>query len=168
MSKLTPKQKRFCEEYVIDLNGTQAAIRAGYSENSANVISSENLAKPNIKEYITELQKEISERNKITVDECVSLLAKMARFDIAELYDNTGAIKSIHDIPEDTRLAIEAIDTEDMRMEGMTMGSVNKVKLSSRRANIIELMKHLGGYEKDNDQKATTVNIPVIQWAKPQ
>lgn len=52
MAKLTAKQQRFCDEYLIDLNATQAAIRAGYSEKNARSIASENLAKPNIREYI--------------------------------------------------------------------------------------------------------------------
>ena len=50
--KLTAKQQRFCDEYLIDLNATQAAIRAGYSEKNARNIASENLAKPNIKAYV--------------------------------------------------------------------------------------------------------------------
>lgn len=52
MAKLTAKQKRFCDEYLIDLNATQAAIRAGYSEKTARQIGQENLTKPSIKEYI--------------------------------------------------------------------------------------------------------------------
>ena len=52
MAKLTPKQQRFCDEYLIDLNATQAAIRAGYSEKTAGVIAVENLKKPNIEAYI--------------------------------------------------------------------------------------------------------------------
>ena len=50
--KLTAKQQRFCDEYLIDLNATQAAIRAGYSEKTARQIGTENLSKPSIKEYI--------------------------------------------------------------------------------------------------------------------
>lgn len=52
MEKLRPRQKRFCDEYLIDLNATQAAIRAGYSEKTAGVTAAENLRKPNIKAYI--------------------------------------------------------------------------------------------------------------------
>ena len=52
MANLTAKQQRFCDEYLIDLNATQAAIRAGYSKKTAKVIAAENLSKPNIKEYI--------------------------------------------------------------------------------------------------------------------
>ena len=49
---MTARQKRFCDEYLIDLNATQAAIRAGYSEKTAGVTAAENLKKPNIKSYI--------------------------------------------------------------------------------------------------------------------
>jgi phage terminase small subunit len=65
MTKLNAKQTRFCEEYLIDLNGTQAAIRAGYSEKTAAEIGSENLRKPNIAEYIAELKKNRSDETLI-------------------------------------------------------------------------------------------------------
>jgi phage terminase small subunit len=55
--KLTEKQKKFCKEYVLSLNATQAAIKAGYKESSAYSIGSENLTKPEIKEYIAKLRK---------------------------------------------------------------------------------------------------------------
>lgn len=65
---MTDKQKKFCDEYLIDLNATQAAIRAGYSIKTAKEIGCENLTKPNIAEYIAEKQEEYSHRNAITVD----------------------------------------------------------------------------------------------------
>lgn len=68
MSKLTAKQQRFVDEYLIDLNATQAAIRAGYSKRTANEIGAENLAKPNIAKAISEAQTKRSERTEITQD----------------------------------------------------------------------------------------------------
>ena len=62
--KLTSKQEMFCLEYMKDLNATQAAIRASYSEKTAKDIGCENLAKPNIQERIAELMKERSEKTK--------------------------------------------------------------------------------------------------------
>jgi len=59
---MTPKEIKFCQEYLVDLNGTQAAIRAGYSKRSAKEIASENLTKPNIKKWIEEQQKAIAKR----------------------------------------------------------------------------------------------------------
>lgn len=65
---LTAKQEMFVKEYLVDLNGTQAAIRAGYSEDTANVIASENLTKPNIQEAIQEAMKKRSEKVEITAE----------------------------------------------------------------------------------------------------
>lgn len=59
MDKMTEKQKRFCDEYIVCLNATQAAIKAGYSEKTANVIGAENLTKPYIREYIDKRLAEI-------------------------------------------------------------------------------------------------------------
>lgn len=67
-AKLTPKQELFCKEYIVDLNATQAAIRAGYSEKTANEQGSQLLAKLSIKEYVQSLMDERSERVEITSD----------------------------------------------------------------------------------------------------
>lgn len=75
MEKLTAKQERFCTEYIIDLNATQAAIRAGYSSKTANRIASENLSKPDIQRKIQELQQERAERTEITQDRVLKELA---------------------------------------------------------------------------------------------
>ena len=68
-TKLTDKQKMFCAEYIIDFNATRAAIEAGYSEKTANVTSSQYLAKPSIQEEINRLMKKRSERVQIDADD---------------------------------------------------------------------------------------------------
>ena len=78
-SGLTPKQKTFCEEYLIDLNGSQAAIRAGYSESSAKEIASENLTKPNIQEALKYQIDKRSKRTEITADRILGALDVIAR-----------------------------------------------------------------------------------------
>jgi len=67
-SKLTERQKMFCKEYIVDLNATQASIRAGYSEKTAKQIGSENLSKPYLQEEIARLMKSREERVKLTAD----------------------------------------------------------------------------------------------------
>lgn len=79
MAKLTAKQRRFCDEYLIDLNATQAAIRAGYSEKNARNIASENLAKPNIKAYIDERMAEKESQLIATQDEVLKYLTSVLR-----------------------------------------------------------------------------------------
>ena len=71
MAKLTPKQQRFVDEYLIDLNATQAAIRAGYSEKTAYSIGDENLKKPEIKKAIEQAQKERQKRTLVTQDDVI-------------------------------------------------------------------------------------------------
>ncbi len=69
--KLTDKQQRFVEEYLVDLNATQAAIRAGYSKKTARDIGYENLTKPDIRAAIVEKRKEISKRVDLTIDDVI-------------------------------------------------------------------------------------------------
>lgn len=76
---LTPKQQRFCDEYLIDLNATQAAIRAGYSKKTAGAIATENLQKPNLKAYI---QQRMDEKEKELIadgDEVLKYLTSVMR-----------------------------------------------------------------------------------------
>lgn len=80
--ELTDKQARFCEEYLIDLNATQAAIRAGYSEKTAREQAAQNLSKLNIQEKIAELKAERSKRTEITQDSVIQELAAVARAEV--------------------------------------------------------------------------------------
>ena len=79
MAKLTAKQQRFCDEYLIDLNATQAAIRAGYSEKNARNIASENLAKPNISKYIADRMAEKEKSLIADQDEVLRYLTSVLR-----------------------------------------------------------------------------------------
>lgn len=79
MIKLTAKQKRFCDEYLIDCNATQAAIRAGYSKKTAGATGYENLKKPQIKEYIDEQLKKIENDNVADAQEVMEYLTTVMR-----------------------------------------------------------------------------------------
>lgn len=82
MAKLTEKQRRFCEEYLIDLNGTQAAVRAGYKAKTARAIAAENLTKPDIVKYLQELMRQRSERTGIEADAVIRELRDVAMSDV--------------------------------------------------------------------------------------
>ena len=76
-SELTSKQEAFCEEYMIDLNGTQAAIRAGYKEDNAKQMATENLSKPIIADRIAELKAERSSRTLVDADYVINGLLEV-------------------------------------------------------------------------------------------
>jgi len=94
MPKLEGKQDKFCEEYLIDLNATQAAIRAGYSEKTARQIGSQNLSKLDIQQAIAELKAVRSKRTKVTADEVVNTLADIMRGNICDT-DGDGNSKGV-------------------------------------------------------------------------
>ncbi len=82
MPKLTNKQKRFCEEYLIDLNATQAAIRAGYNPKTARSQGQRMLTKVDIVLYLQRLREEQSERTSITADTVLTELQRIALSDV--------------------------------------------------------------------------------------
>ena len=137
MSKLTDKQELFCHEYLIDLNKSQAAIRAGYSEKTAGETGYENLKKPQIQERITELQAERAKQLNIDKDFVVTNLLEAMR--ICKGIDKTHVVTTTKD----------GIITEEVFKTDMT----NFVKIQDM------FFKHVGGYEKDNEQKKTELNI---------
>ena len=87
MAKLNAKQERFCQEYIVDLNAAQAAIRAGYSAKTARSIGQENLTKPDIARRISELQCSYQEKTEITVEKVIREIAKgaFASLDVSEM-----------------------------------------------------------------------------------
>lgn len=129
--KLTEKQKRFCEEFIKDLNGTQALIRAGYSENGAAVEASKLLTNPNIRSYIQEMQSIRSERT---------------------LVDAGFVIESLVEVANRCMQAKQCMVWD---YEAKAMVPTGEWEFDSQGANkSLELLgKHLGIFEKDNAQK---------------
>lgn len=144
MADLTAKQQRFVEEYLIDLNATQAAIRAGYSADTAKSIGSENLTKPDVQEAIAQAQSERSERTKIDADWLLKRLADEADADVADLYADDGSLLPVKKWPLVWRTGLVAgLDVEDVKDEGRTIGTVRKIKLSDRIKRLELIGKHI-------------------------
>lgn len=145
MAALTAKQQRFVEEYLIDLNATQAAIRAGYSENTAYSIGNENLSKPEIADAIAKAKAERSERTQIDADWVLRRLAAEVDADMADLIDEgTGALRKVHDWPEIWRKGLVAgFDVAEISAEGQSVGEMKKIKLSDRLKRLELIGKHI-------------------------
>lgn len=102
---MTPKQEAFVREYLIDLNATQAALRAGYSERTARQIAAENLRRPEIAAAIQKAMKDRGDRTKVTADRVLMEIERLAMLDPAAL---VGVKKpaDIAKLPEEVRRAI--------------------------------------------------------------
>lgn len=110
MEKMTAKQMRFCDEYLIDLNATQAAIRAGYSEKNARNIASENMAKPNIRAYIDQRMAEKESKLIADQDEVLRYLTAVLR---GETQSEVVVVENIGDYMSEARTMQKAPDEKE-------------------------------------------------------
>jgi len=140
---LTKKQKRFVEEYLIDLNATQAAIRAGYSPDSAEQIGYQLLQKTSVSCEIAKAMAERSKRTGISQDRILYELAKMAFANISNVVDLDSA-KVKPDASDEDLSCIQSV-----RIKPNEWGTEREVKLYDKKAALELLGKHLGMF-KDN------------------
>ena len=141
---LTAKQARFVEEYLIDLNATQAAIRAGYSQRTARQVGAENLTKPVIASAISAAQSARSKRVNVNADWVLSRLTEEATADLADILDDAGAIRPVKEWPLIWRQGLVAgIDVQEDTVEGEKVGQTVKLKLSDRIKRIELIGKHV-------------------------
>lgn len=152
-TKLTAKQELFIQEYLIDLNATQAAIRAGYSKNTATIIGHENLSKPYIQEAISEAKAQRQERTEITQDMVVKELARIAFLDIRKAFDENGDLLPITDMPEDVARAIGGMDISQLSSDDETISVLKKIKLIDKKGALELLGRHMAMF---TDKKEVT------------
>ncbi len=153
MAKLTAKQQRFCDEYLIDLNATQAAIRAGYSVKTANEQGSQLLAKLSIQEVIGKEMAERSRRTGINQDRVVLELAKLAFVNIADVVDLENA--TVRQSATDDDLAC----IQSIKIKPSEFGEEREIKLYDKKASLELLGKHLGMFK---DNMNLNVALPVV------
>lgn len=141
MAGLTDKQARFVEEYIIDLNATQAAIRAGYSEKGAEVQGHLLLRNPKVAEAIQAAKAERSKRTEITADAVVKELARIGFSDIADFLSfGKGGIKLKESSEVDTKCLAEVKQTATQ------FGPTISFKLHDKLGALDKLAKHLDVY----------------------
>jgi len=143
MAKLTDKQSLFIKEYLIDLNATQAAIRAGYSKDTAQRIGSENLSKPLIQDGIQKAMQRRSDRVEVTQDMVVKELARIAFLDMRQAFDSDGNLLAIPDMPEDVARAVGGMDIAEIGDGENKIGAMKKVKLIDKKGALELLGRHM-------------------------
>lgn len=154
---MTKKQKRFVEEYLVDLNATQAAIRAGYSPQTARDIGCENLTKPNIQNAIATAMAERSRRTGINQDRVIQEIAKLAFLNPIDVIDMDEATIKGEANRDDTAciasVKVKVIPGEDGNITEREIKTYDKLKA-------LELLgKHLGMF---SDKLKVEGAIPVV------
>lgn len=167
--KLTDKQQAFVNEYLVDLNATQAATRAGYSEKTAQQVGSENLSKPVIAEAIQKAFADRAERTQLTADRILAEIMKLAFINPKHLYDDEGNLKPIHELSDDVACAIAAVDVGETKValgkedDSVIQTCVKKIKFWDKRASLELLGKHLKLFT-DKVEHTGNITIEVVKF----
>ena len=155
---MTPKQQRFVEEYLVDLNATQAAIRAGYSAKNAGKIGFQLLEKTRIAEAISAGQRSRFKRLDIDADMVVQELAKVGFANAGDYFDwGPGGIKvrDKADLTPEQQAAVAEV-SETTTKDGGTV----RVKLHNKLDALEKLGRHLGMWKDDKSPVNVNVNLP--------
>ena len=169
--KLTPKQKRFVSEYLIDLNATQAAIRAGYSPKTANEQGARLLANVSIAKAIQEARDKRQQRTEITQDRVLQEYARLAFYDPRKLFQPDGTPKPIEELDTDTAAVLAGLEVreefEGTGQDRVFIGYTKKYKLANKLGALDSLAKHLGmldgkGREPENEMQTGVIIMPEV------
>lgn len=160
MSKSESRAEIFAREYVLDLNGSRAAIAAGYSEKGADVAASRMLANAKVKTLIAKLTEKKFNKLDISAERILQELARLAFVDIRNLFDESGALRAIHELDEDTARAIAGIDHEKLfehfgKGQAKHVGTTAKIKLADKT----RALQLLGQYRKLFTEKVEVTGL---------
>jgi phage terminase small subunit len=158
---VTPKQQRFVEEYLVDMNATKAAIRAGFSKRSAYSIGEEYLKKPEIRAAVDALKAKRSEKVEVKAEAVLRELQHFGHLDPAEMFDADGKLLHPKDMKPHVRRAIASFEVEAL-FEGKgedkhQVGTVTKVKLWPKHRGLEMLGKHIKLFGDEGNSSVTNV-----------
>ena len=143
---LTDKQEMFCREYLLDLNATQAAIRAGYKEKSANRTASINMSKIDIQKRISELKAKRNGQIEINANYVLQRLIEIDHMDVIDILNDDGGIKMVKEWPKVWRTTLSGLDilTTVTNFDETTIENIlKKIKWPDKVRNLELLGKHI-------------------------
>lgn len=155
MAKLTDKQELFAREYLKDLNATQAAIRAGYSEKTAKEVGYENLTKPHVLELVAELKAQRVEQTGIDAAYVLRRLTEIDQMDVLDILLANGELKPIKDWPKVWRTTLSGMDVVEMASAD-SAALLKKIKWPDKVKNLELLGKHVN-VQAFREQTATEI-----------
>lgn len=168
---LTAKQELFCHEYLVDLNATGAARRAGYSEDSAHAIGWENLRKPEIQARIMGLREEMAKTYNLTKERIAQEYARIAFFDIRNIHDEDGELIPIKKLDPDSAAAIAGIEVandwdRDKDGKAIITGQLRKIKIADKKSALDSLCRLMGYNEPDKTELSGLLQTKQITGMK--
>lgn len=164
MGKHLEQQERFCDEYLVDFNGRQACVRAGYSAKSAARQAVRLLEMPHVQKMLADKKKAVLKTLNINQQRTLLEIGRIAFSDIRKLFDDDGNLRPLSQLDDDTAACVATVETEELTADIMndkpvTIGRTRKIKLWDKMKGLEMLAKHYGllGDEDKNDMKFNVV-----------
>lgn len=169
---LSDKAQRFCAEYAIDLNATQAAIRAGFSPKSAQAQSSQLLADPRVQAEVGVIKRKANEKSELNIATVLEQIHSCLTREGTDFIDkSTGELVPIHQLPKRANQAIDGIEQEVTTIERENMPPMKivktKLKLVSKSSMADMAMKHLGAYAAEKHLNVTRIVLDLDELSQP-
>jgi phage terminase small subunit len=163
-SAVAARQRAFALAYIANgRNGTQAAIKAGFSPKGADVAAVRLLGNARVSAMIEELTAKHTAAAGLTVDRALQATAWVSGLDPARLYREDGStLKNIPDMDDETRAAIASFEIDEIVVGGVVVGHTKKVKFWDKNRALDMSFKHLGLYERDNAQRTDSLVLKVV------
>jgi hypothetical protein len=143
---LTPKQRKFCDEYLIDMNASRAALRAGYSASTA--LNGQLMAMSKIKLYLQQRTEEIAQKVQVTPDMVMRELCKIAFGNMGNYFLPDGRMKAMHELSDDEKAALWSISVNDDG-SGSSVTATTKFRMYNKLSALDKIAKHLNFYKPE-------------------
>jgi hypothetical protein len=145
---LTPKQQRFCDEYLVDLNATKAALRAGYS--GATALNGKLMTIPKIRYYLQQRTEAATKKAQVNHEMILSELCKIAFGNMGNYFEADGSLKYIQDLTADEKAALGSLTVTESN--GSNVSTTTRIKMHNKMSALDKLAKHLNFYNAEERQ----------------
>lgn len=162
---LTTKQAAFVREYLIDLNATQAAIRAGYSAKTAGRVAGQVMQKPAVQQALRKAMNERSKKTEFSANDVLKELKNIVKFNIKSIFNPDGSLKEIVDLDDDVSSAISSIKTKHEFGLNSPPVVVTEIKIHDKNKAVDMAMRHFSLF---NDKLNVNVTVQDVMAAFPE
>jgi phage terminase small subunit len=161
------QHKRFADKYFETLNASLSAEYAGFAADSSKQEGWRLLQRDDVQEYISRLQTLLAEKTGISQQKVLQEIAKIAFSDIRKYYQDDNNLKPICDLDDNEAAALASVKSYEETMPGtdIIIGFNKEIKMYDKLAGLEKLARHLGLYEKDNDQRKPINNVNLTKEA---
>lgn len=167
LAALHPMERLFVERYIVTRNGATAAIQAGYAPAHAAQQANRLKSRPKVREAIRLMTDRVTATNLLDAERVLQQLARKVFFDVRRLYDENGEVIPPHLLDDATAASVVEHEVrEHFDQDGRLVGRTHKLKVPDNMPALSAAMRHLGLFERDNNQHSSAVVESVVDLMK--